>query len=387
MAKYKKRTDGRYYERIQLGKGPNGKYKYKYLYGDTQKELTEKIAAFQADLQIYGRPLDKNTLCFSDWMREHLFTNVKPNVKPSTFETYMSIYNIHIEGSDFGSMRLTDIRQIDFQRFINEKKHLSKAFLKKIRFIIKTAFAAAIDNNLIRVNPIENVKLPMSNLLPKSIEILTIEEQSRYMKELQYGNRTTNLMCLTALHTGMRISEIIGLRWDNVDLIDNKITVCEIIRSVRVYNNDGTYYTESLVSSTKTETSNRIIPITNTLARQLKAYQKECFPSKNNLVFATKNGNHFISAYVRRKHREVCERAKIRPYFDASGDIQYGGITFHGLRHTFATRLIESGIDVKTVSEILGHKNVMITLNTYVHSTEDSKLRAMESLENLYRVI
>nr|WP_302599676.1 tyrosine-type recombinase/integrase [uncultured Cellulosilyticum sp.] len=105
----------------------------------------------------------------------------------------------------------------------------------------------------------------------------------------------------------------------------------------------------------------------------------------DDFVFKNSKGNQIKYDSIAKSHKFLCEKAKIRPYqiLDSDGNLitKYKGITFHGLRHSFATRLIEQGVDVKTVSQLLGHTDVKITLNRYVHSTDDTKKDAIYKLE------
>ena len=231
------RADGRIQIRVNIGRDNNGKIKYKYFYGHTKKEATAKAEAFKLDLLNYGKPLDTTTTTLSEWTYKHLFTNVKPTVQPGTFERYMATYKNRIQNSSIGYMELKDIQPIHLQNFINKHSDLSKSSLKKIYNLLYASFKAAIANNLIRINPLENVKLPSSEVKQKEIEILTIDEQKAYMKAL--NTNRNGIIFLTALLTGMRIGELLALKWDNVDLNSGTIIVCETLRRVKVYDDKG----------------------------------------------------------------------------------------------------------------------------------------------------
>ncbi len=365
------RADGRFFARINIGRDKNGRIKYKNIYGHTKKEVKEKIRTFTTDLDNYGKPLDNTSITLTEWTYKHLFTNVKPTVVPGTFERYMETYKNQIKDSPIGDMKIKDIQPIHIQKFLNEKKSLSRSSIKKIYLLLNVTFKSAIANNLIRLNPTLEVKLPSSEVKPKEIEILTLDEQRAYMKVLERHKQGT--LFLTALYTGMRIGELLALKWDNVDLEDATITVCESLRRVRVYEDDGSSESKLVTKSPKTEKGYREIPIPKPLLLELKKYKLSSNKSNVNLVFCTKAGKPLQYTYIWRTHRSLCEKADIRP------------TTIHALRHTFASRSIEAGIDVKTVSELLGHTDTQTTWNTYVHSTEDSKKAAADTMGKLYQ--
>lgn len=365
------RADGRIQVRVNIGRDENGRIKYKYFYGRTIKEANAKAEAYKLDLLNYGKPLDTTSTTLSEWTYKHLFTNVKPTVQAGTFERYMETYNNRIQGSNIGDMEIKDIQPIHLQNFMNSNSSLSKSSLKKIYNLLHAAFKSAIANNLIRINPLENVKLPSSEVKPKEIEILTLDEQKAYMKSLETNRNGT--LFLTALLTGMRIGELLALKWDNVDLDNAIITVCETLRRVKVYDEKGNSESKIVTKGPKTEKGNRSIPIPKTLVLALKKYQLASYNSVEGLVFCTKSGLPFQYNYVWYTHKALCKKADIR------------ATSIHALRHTFASRSIEAGIDVKTVSDLLGHANTQITWNTYVHSTNDSKREAANTMEAIYK--
>lgn len=365
------RSDGRIQVRVNIGRDENGRIKYKYFYGSTIKEANAKAEAYKLDLLNYGKPLDTTSTTLSEWTYKHLFTNVKPTVQAGTFERYMETYNNRVQGSSIGDMEVKDIQPIHLQNFMNSNSSLSKSSLKKIYNLLYASFKSAIANNLIRINPLENVKLPSSKVKPKEIEILTLDEQKAYMKALETNRNGT--LFLTALLTGMRIGELLALKWDNVDLDNATITVCETLRRVKIYDEKGNSESKILTKGPKTEKGNRSIPIPKTLALALKKYQLASYNSDEGLVFCTKSGLPFQYNYVWYTHKALCKKAGIR------------ATSIHALRHTFASRSIEAGIDVKTVSDLLGHANTQITWNTYVHSTNDSKREAANTMEAIYK--
>ncbi len=380
------RADGRIQARVNIGRDEKGKIKYKYFYGRTLKEANAKAEAYKLDLLNYGRPLDTNSTTLSEWTYKHLFTNVYPTVSASTFERYMTTYNNHIRGSYVGNMNVQEIQQVHLQNYLNTKTSLSKSSIKKIYELLNNSFKSAIANNLIRLNPLDSVKLPSSEVKPKSIEILTLAEQKAYINALE--NSGVKMILFTLLNTGMRVGEAMALKWDNVDLTNATITVCENIKKVKQYDTKGNSKNILITKSPKTEKGNRLLPIPKFLVNELKRFKLSSHKSKDGLVFCSRNGTPLEYNTIRRAHVNICKKAEIRPYelMDDEGNttIQYKGVSLHALRHTFATRMIENGVDVKTVSELLGHASIEITLNTYVHSTNEAKRKAIDTMEQMY---
>ena len=287
----------------------------------------------------------------------------------STFERMVSIYNTHIKDTDIGNMNIQEIEPIHIQGFLNSHTSLSKSSIKKIYGLLNGSLKAAVSNNLIRTNPAEDVKLPNSESKPKEIEILTREEQHAYMSQL--GHYRNGVVFLTALYTGMRIGELLALKWDNVDFENKTIKVCESAKRVKVYDNKGQSENKMVTKEPKTVKGNRVIPISDTLANILNDISED----KQGFVFKSRTGGQLQHSKVWDAHCRICNKAKIRH------------VGIHALRHTFASRCIENGVDIKTVSDLLGHADVAITLNVYVHSNDQTKRAAATSIENLYNDI
>lgn len=362
-----------------ISKRPNGTWcgeirkvgqKRKTFYGTTKKEVEKKINDYLTDVAVYGTALDKQNPTLQTWVHEFLFVSLHPTLAASSFERAMCTYNNHILNITLGQQFLKDIQQKDLQKFLNEKKHLSTSSLKKIKELLNNSFKYAISNNLIRINPVTDVKLPKSDVETKGIEILTINEQRAYIASTP--DELYGLPCLVALFTGMRLGEVMALKWNNIDFNRQQLTVCESYKRVKKYDTNGVSTNTLDKKTPKTDKGIRTIPLSDVLVKELRKYKLSSPNSTENLVFCTRNGTPLNDANIRRSHSRICKRSNIRP------------VSFHALRHTFATRMIENGVDVKTVSELLGHTTVELTLNRYVHSTDDAKLKAINVQNNFY---
>lgn len=205
------------------------------------------------------------------------------------------------------------------------------------------------------------IRIKKPKIEKKNICVLKVYEQCKLETALLENPHSTNLAVLLALHTGMRLGEVCALHWDNVDLIERQIHD----RWTVMQDRNGM----TTIGKPKSETSDRLIPITGRLARLLS---EEKANSATSFVFLSpKKGTFLNPRTMQYRFKSILKM------------IGLPAITFHALRHTFATRWIECGMDVKSLSEVLGHASVQITLDIYVHSSDTLKREAIERIESI----
>ncbi|MBE6021594.1 MAG: site-specific integrase [Cellulosilyticum sp.] len=345
----------------------NYNYKKKSFTGKTKKEVEKKIRDYETELNMYGSTLEKKSITLTEWMHTHLFTNMLPTISASTFERYKGIYDNYIATSSLGNMQLKNIKQIHLQEYFNGLTTLSAASMKKTQFLLNGAFKSAISNNLIRVNPLTDFKLPTSQKEEKIIEVFTLEEQKAYIEAL--ADEMHGFLFYLTLNTGMRLGEVIGLKWEYINLEKNTITIAESINRSKVYAQDGSFESKMITKSPKTQKGKREIPIPTFLLPKLKALKLR---STTEYVFVTRSQRPLRPEYIRKCHIRICKKANIKE------------ISFHALRHTYATRLIEAGENIKTVQELLGHADVTTTMNVYTHVLDETKKAAADKLTALH---
>ena len=366
----------------------NTKGMRKTFYGKTKREVEEKIKNYNTELHQYGSERVKTNITVADWVYKHLLTNKLPELAPGTFDLYMNIYNAHIKKSALGKMQLTDVTQIHVQEFLNAYPSLAYSTLKKFYLVLLSAFEAAIKNHIIRVNPAKGVIIPNKTKTPKQVEVLTLEQQKAYIKATE--GEKYQLFYLTALFTGLRQGELIALKWKHVNLNKNIIHVNEIVQRSYVYDRYGNASKKTLTKAPKTKSSIREVPIPEFLAELLKEHKPlgETKIINQRYVFETSTGNCLTPTNVRKYHKRICESAKINPVTikDEYGNLQtiYKGVSFHALRHTFATRSLEEGESIKLLQVILGHSDIETTLNIYTHVLEDTKAASAHKQHSLY---
>lgn len=208
------------------------------------------------------------------------------------------------------------------------------------------------------------LKYPTACMAPH-IEVLPRTHQRKIMQYVREHFTFRNLGILICLSTGMRIGEICALKWSDIDLMEGVIRVSRSLQRIYMLRPDGTRYTEIVESTPKTSNSMREIP----LSRELKAIIKPLAKIVN------------ASFYVLTNEVKPTEPRTYRMYYRAlMQELDMPRLKFHGLRHSFATRCIESGCDYKTVSALLGHANISTTLNLYVHPNLDQKRRVIDQM-------
>lgn len=281
-------------------------------------------------------------------------------VKHSTMCTYMLVLKTHLLPC-FGTM--TNIRESDVQQFIMRKLSdgLAKKTVKDAVAVLKAIVKYGAKRKIFPFEEWE-VNYPTESALRK-LQILTLYHQRILMHYLIDNSNFQNIGILLALCTGMRIGEVCALRWEDVDFIHKVICVrCTV---GRIYN-CKLRLTEKIFSSPKTKDSFREIPVSKQLFSALKEVRKIS-----------------VSPFVVGNSQQSKEPRAYRDYFTRLlKRLNIPKITFHGLRHTFATRCIESQCDCKTVSTLLGHSNITTTLNLYVHPNINQKKRCIERMTN-----
>lgn len=291
--------------------------------------------------------------------------NKRSMVKHSTFCAYMLILKTHLIPK-FGD--ITVITESDAQQFALDKLNsgLSRKSVRDIIAVLKAVAKYGAKRSVFGF-PSWDIQYP-TETTAKQMPVLSLHNHRKLLGELSANPTTQNIGIMIALCGGLRIGEVCALQWKNVDLQGRIITVTNTVS--RIYNCD-TMHTEHYASSPKTKSSNREIPISPLLLKALRAVKRQ----QTGGVYVVGDGT---KAKEPRTYRETFSRLLQR--------LNIPQIVFHGLRHTFATRCIESKCDYKTVSVILGHSNVATTLNLYVHPNIEQKKRCINMLNKLLKV-
>ncbi|MDO4467652.1 MAG: site-specific integrase [Bacillota bacterium] len=285
----------------------------------------------------------------------------KQYVKKSTFAAYQLLIQNHILPR-FGEKK--EVKEEDVQSFALEKLSagLSEKTIKDIIIVLKMILKFAVKNGYLDYVQID-VKFP-TNQQKKELEVFSKSDQKKFMNYLRDNFTFKNLGIFICLSTGMRIGEICGLRWQDVDVDDGVIMVRHTLQRIYILD-EGERHTEIILDTPKTSNSIRDIPMSSELLRIMKQFNKVV----NDDYFVISNDiNPIEPRTYRNYYKRLCKKLDIPE------------LKFQGLRHSFATRCIEANGDYKTVSVLLGHSNISTTLNLYVHPNKEQKKKLINKM-------
>lgn len=378
----RKRSDGSAYEVWVCEDEWEGKRKT--ITGKSEKEVKAKMKSWIKEMAEYGDKLSKTKESFGTYFSKYLFDVVLNEVASSTFTRYAGINDKYIRNSSIAQMKPDKITYEDMQLYFNNLRELSQASLNKTKSLLNGCFTYAKVNKVIRENPLDNFKMPKSKKSKKEIRIMTLEEQSRYIKALSESRLKTAL--LLTMFTGLRCGELIALTWGDVDFESGMLRINKSLKRTKEYKKDGEYTKKDIIKSTKTDRV-RSVPIPSFILNDLKLMDHD-----TDFMFVTKNGTHYSADNMRREHIRVCSKAKIgKPtyitYKQHGKDKvveEYLDVNFHALRHTYATRLYSYGEDAKIIQALLGHSKLSTTMDIYTHVFDEDKKKVTSKLSKIY---
>lgn len=376
------RKDGRWVARKVFGYRPDGKPNRKTFYGSTAAEAAQKLAEYERQVEN-GLNVDAKSLTFKQWLEIWLKEYKFQSVSPGTYDNYEDVIKSRIAPA-LGRYQLLKLRPEHLQAFINGLKKengepLAVTTVKRIKLVMSGALDQAVKNGLITRNPAEAISLPKNNK-NKKVGAFTPTEQAALLEQVK--DHRLYALFVTALGTGMRIGEIIALRWSNIDFTLNELTVsAAMYRSRnRTPTGEATGSSSNKVGTPKTQAGNRTIPLTLEVKQALIKHRDEQTAERfkagsawinNNLVFCTTLGGYLDYSSVKRIFNNKRDKAGISK------------LNFHSLRHTFATNAITAGVDYYYLSRIMGHASISITLDTYTDYMPDKSRAEMEKMEGV----
>ena len=346
-----KRKDGRFEGRVHVGYKADGSKKYKSVYGSTLSEVKDKMS------QLYSLRTEKAALTIKLTVHEaaeEWLSSARLRVKESSYANYENILNKHILpilGGEYISA-LSASRINEFIHFkmtsgrLNGKGGLSA---KTVRDILTVYHS--IERYVYREYGIRESNFTMPKTERKCTDVLSREERQQLESFLINNMCLTNLAVLLCMFTGLRIGELCGLKWSNIDFIKGTLSV---ERTVQRINKNGS--SQVVIGTPKSRSSVRTVPIPEFLMTLLEKYK-----GYDNLYIITNSAKPMEPRTMQNRFKSILKSCGVR------------NVNFHLLRHTYATVCIEKGFDPKALSEILGHADAAITLNRYVHSSMDAK--------------
>ncbi len=362
-----KRKDGRWEARYKKGVDDSGKTLYGSVYGKTYRETKSKQQ--EKINSLTARPsADRDFPLFQDvaklWLEDS-----RVHMKGATECRYRNLLETHII-PDLGSIRLEQITSTRINVYLADKLEqgrldgkggLSSAYVRSLMLVIKSIMTYAASNQM--CSPLQS-KISKPPVVAQETPILSPEEQKQLETLCMTQVDATKIGILLSLYAGLRIGEVCALEWSDMDLRKKLIHVRKTVSRVCCTAPDGTNCSKLIIERPKTPSSYRDIPLCSWLVPVLEAFR-----TKTGSPYVVSSNPCFVSprTYDYRYHKILSE-AGVR------------SINYHALRHTFATRCIEAGVDVKSLSEMLGHADAAITLNTYVHSSMDRKRLQLEKI-------
>lgn len=372
-----KRKDGRWQGSVLVGYDlETGKPKRKYFYGRTRKEVQEKVNGVTVEVQA-GTYREPSKLTAAEWFTIWLNDYMKLSLRPTTWESYRYQVEGHII-SALGHLKLAQLQTAHIQRLYNDKLNsgrldgkeggLSPKSVRYIHTVIHSALEQAKKEGMITINPSDAVRLP--KLEQKEIKYLDTAEVAIFLAMAKESKHFAAFYL--ALNTGMRRGELLGLRWKDIDFIVKQLTVNQGL--VRI-SGKGLVFQEP-----KTKLSNRVISLPPAAVQVLKEHKKQ--QNENRLMAGGAYNSDLDLVFANELGEPICPRAFTRVFERLIKKVGLD-VTFHGLRHTFATIALEQGVNVKTIQETLGHHSSAFTMDVYSSVTAKMKREAADKVGDL----
>lgn len=347
-----KRSDGRWEGRYIASRNVSGKAQYRSVYAHTYLEVREK-------LRVAPKESTKSKMTLFPNIAEKWLCSVKLRCKTSTYNKYYSQYTNHLLPA-FEKSHIADISNLRIEEMFSEKTDISEKTKADILSIIRQILKYAQGIGIVIDPTAQDISIRQQR---KDVRVLTSSEQKLLEEYLLLEADLTRLGTYLVLYTGLRIGELCALKRENIDFKKRVIHVGATMQRLRV--EGAASKTEVMLTEPKSKCSIRDIPISKPLMKLFQKYYYNIEPD----CFILTGSDKFIEPRLL--------NYRFRQYI---ADCELSDVHFHTLRHSFATRCIERGVDVKSLSEILGHYDVNITLNRYVHPSLELKRSSMEKL-------
>lgn len=362
-----KRKDGRWEARVIKGYNNEGKALYKYIYAKSYTEVRKKRNEYSIDYNVTENC--KNGKVVMSVILDEFLSSQKNKVKESTFTRYCDIVNLHIK-PELGDIQVGKLTTKHINAFINKKFEngridkkggLSAKRVHDIVSVLKLSLLFAQDKFGYNV---QNIKYTLPKMTTSKSNALSKEDEAKLLMYITDNIDSMKSGILISLCTGIRIGELCALKWSDIDFNTNLIFINKTLQRIPDLSNSAK--TKISISSPKSASSVRQVPIPNILKNYLMQIYENVKLEDSYVLTSTKKYVEPSNYY-----------SKYQGWLKCCGIQKY---SFHTLRHTFATRAIECGMDTKTLSEILGHSDVKITLSKYVHPSIEMKYYNMEKI-------
>ena len=409
MATTKRRDSSRIVLQTGEYQRPNGTYQYSwtddagkrhFLYSKSLDDLREKEKRISKD-KVDGIKCEARNMVVNDVFDR--WKDLKRGLKDNTLCNYIYMYNTFVKDS-FGYSRLPDLKKSDVKKFYNtliESRGLKPNTLDNVHTVLHQVLEMAVDDDYIRSNPANGVMREIKQSYGIKIEkrrALTIPEQKLFLDYLSQNNSNSHWFPIFAflLGTGLRVGEATGLRWCDVDLaegfVDVNHTLVYYAHSLPGYK-QGSYYA---INTPKTEASVRQVPLID-FARealeQVKLYQEGMEMTCNveidgytDFVFLNRYGSVYNEASLNKALKRIIRDCNTEEFEKSDNPpVLLPNFSCHHLRHTFTTRMVEAGVNIKVIQDALGHSDISTTMNIYADVTKELKKSEFKELDSIFR--
>lgn len=366
----RKRIDGRWEARVVQGSPIDGKTNYKYLYGRSYQEVRHKKIIFSQEIRLQERSAASCAGCDTIKIREvaqDWLEKKKPLVKESTSAYYQAMIENHIlpELGDLTVSELTSEKMAAF--LLGRKQHgrkrdggpLANKTISDLKALLKQILSYARSRGLLDSVP----DCPSVCVRQPPVSVLTGAEQMCLEYRLIKEDQPFSLGVLLSLYGGLRIGEVCALRWEDFDFQNGTVQVRRTLSRIADINKEANAKTKVVIGRPKTDSSLRTVPLPALIFLYIKERRR-----RGTAYLLTGTEKYMEPRVCLDRFKRLLWRAGVAEH------------SWHTLRHTFATRCVENGVDLKSLSEIMRHANVKITLQRYVHPSMDSKKEQVNKL-------
>ncbi|MHB1491784.1 MAG: tyrosine-type recombinase/integrase [Cellulomonas sp.] len=378
---YRRRSDGRYVSAVTWSDPNTGAHRRTTYYGDTRSEVRAKLDAAM-DRRRQDLPVKDATMTLASWAQHWMETTLPASPrKATTKELYVSLIRSHILTSAIAKRGLDQVRASHIDAFVMElarkpkpgaRRHgsainapvLADASVQRVFYVLRQILDGAVRDGLIARNPASGVKPPA--IAAKEARFLSSADVARLL-DAAHGSRYAAILTFIAA-TGARKGEAMALAWKDVDFDRAEIRIVSTLSRI-----GG----RLVVTSPKTARSRRVLPLSEGMSKMLRELQAQQLRERkaardlwqeSGLVFTSESG------------APLDPRNVLRAMTTAARKVGLEGVTVHTLRHSAATAMLEAGIHIKAVSELLGHSDIRITGDVYGHVSTETAKAAMDSL-------
>ena len=381
----KLRNDGRYEGRLT-----NDSVR-KSFYGKTKSEVKNKAKEYL--MKIENGYKEPKKIILNDYIEYWLKTYKWNKIEPSSYTRLYRVYDCQIKNSDIGIKQIGQIETKDIQKLIDDHanpqnkniKPLAMSGLKRLIQLLRPCLKMAVEEGIIYKNPCDNVILPKASciqvetktqfsLTPQELDLFQQTATSKYKTTNEYQSRDAFVLLLI-VNLGLRVGEALALEWEDIDFNNNIIYINKTVHSNienfnNAHGNNKTY--NRIKKSTKTSAGVRTLQLNNAVIEylnELKLYDK-----RNNInsqyIACTNVGTLNTSRNLQRSLDRLVRNSGIDRH-----------VTLHTLRHTFGSTLLRNGINIEVISKLMGHANITVTYNKYIHAIKEEEAKAMNMIK------